>query len=504
MYKIRYLIFIILIFLSGELVYSNYYTPGTGKNWNLDSLVYYSAGDVTYANGFYFINDTINVSQSDTIKILSNSIIKISADVLINIQGILIINPPDSVKMTAIDTTLKFIGIRLDSLSDASVFKKLIFEYGNSIRLLDCDMLIDSCTIRFNTMVSTASSSAINLFRSNPVISNNKIFRNRRAAISSGANIASSPVIINNLIYENGTENGNYPQINFGATGTNPMIIRNNVIRGYFTNAGGISILPAGSVPKVIIENNIIKNNRYGIALQGGNINAYINNNIIDSNNIQGLPLLGGSGINFNGTSTQTSIVTRNTIRWNLWGITIQGTAKPNLGDLFSPDTIDVGLNRIYNNSHNDSIIDLYNNTPDSIKAENNFWGTLNLDTVEAHIVHKPDISALGFVDYLPIWNLSNIHPVSQSESNDYFLYNAYPNPFNITARIKFTIPYKSFIKLEIYSILGKKVDELINSELNQGLYEINWNADRFSSGVYFYRLSGNNFTETKRIVLIK
>jgi len=243
-------------------------------------------------------------------------------------------------------------------------------------------------------------------FRSNSVVSNCKIYRNRRAALVSGSNIPSSPIIENNLIYENDIENANVPQINFGATSSSPMIIRGNTIIGGPIMSGGISFLPVGSIPQVIIENNVIKKNRYGIAVAGGSSNFYINNNIIDSNNIQGVPALGGSGINFNGVATQNSIVTRNKIRGNLWGITIQGTAKPNLGDLFSSDTTDIGLNEIYNNGNSGKIYDLYNNTVDSIKAMNNFWGTSVIDSVEAHIFHKPDSSTLGQVRYLPIRSL--------------------------------------------------------------------------------------------------
>ncbi len=263
--------------------------------------------------------------------------------------------------------------------------------------------LIDSCIIRYNTLNSSFASGAISFFRSNSIVSNCQIFRNRRAAIVSGANIASSPQILNNNIYENDVDNANVPQINFGATGSDPMIIRGNTITGLYIMSGGISFLPVGSIPNAIIENNIIKKNRYGIAIAGGSSNIYINNNIIDSNNIQGNPNLGGSGINFNGSATQNSIVTRNIIRGNLWGITIQGTAKPNLGDLSSPDTTDIGLNEIYDNMNTGAIYDLYNNTPDPIKAENNYWGTGNVDSVEAHIFHNPDNPSLGVVDYLPL-----------------------------------------------------------------------------------------------------
>lgn len=352
-------------------------------------------------------NDTIVISASDTLKVFTNSTMKFATGVFVDIFGVMMVNPPDSAMITAQDTTTKFLGLKFEDQSDGSYLKNLIFEYGNSIRMLDCNILIDNCTIRHNRLSSSFASSAIHFFRSNSIISNCKIYRNRRSAIGSGSNIASSPQILDNLIYENNTDNANVPQINFGATGTAPMIIRGNTIIGSSIMCGGISFLPVGTIPMVIIENNVIKKNRYGIAIAGGNSSFYINNNIIDSNNIQGVPNLGGSGINFNGTASQKSIVARNIIRGNLWGITIQGTAKPNMGDLQSADTSDIGLNEIYNNGNSGSVFDLYNNTPDSIKAENNYWGTGNADSVESHIFHKADSSTLGFVDYLPLRSIN-------------------------------------------------------------------------------------------------
>lgn len=401
----KFLLLVLLTFSTN--CFANYSTPGTGVTWNLDSLVSYSGGNVTFSGGNYLVNDTIVIAASDTIKVTSNATMKFSTLVFIDIFGVLIINPTDSAKITAQDTTLKFLGLKFEDQSDGSVLKKLIFEYGNSIRMLDCDILIDSCTIRFNNLNSTFASGAISFFRSNSIVRNCKIYRNRRAAIVSGANIASSPLIENNLIYENDTDNANVPQINFGATGPTPMIIRGNTITGMFIMSGGISFFPIGSIPNAIIENNIIKKNRYGIAIAGSNSNFYINNNIIDSNNIQGSPTLGGSGINFNGGATQNSIVTRNIIRGNLWGITIQVNAKPNLGNLTSPDTTDIGLNQIYNNGNSNKIFDLFNNTPDFIYAENNYWGSGNADTVESHIFHNTDSTVLGFVDYLPLRSIN-------------------------------------------------------------------------------------------------
>jgi hypothetical protein len=495
----------ILLFIITRITSADYNSPGNGKSWNLDSLVANSGGAVTFSGGEYFFNTNIMLADSDTLKILNNSTVKFQAAMLFTVYGTLIIDPPDSVKFTAADTNSKYMGIRLDSLSDASVMRNLIFEHGNSIYFFYSNALLDSSIVRYNTFAGTgARSGAVYMYQSNPIISNCKIYGNYRSAIGSGANIPSSPTIINNLIYGNTTANGNYPQINIGATGNQPLIIRNNQILRASTNAGAIAFLPIGSIPSLIIENNIIKNNRFGIGILAGGVNAYINNNIIDSCNTQGNPALGGSGLNFAGAWTSSTVIcTRNTIRWCLWGVTIQNTAKPNLGNVSNSDTTDKGLNIIYGNGNTGITYDLYNNTPDSIKAENNYWGTPIIDSVEAHIFHKPDNSALGVVDYLPIRTTTSIgNPVVKVDGYEFL--DLYPNPFNPEVTIKFRIKNDGFTRIRIYDLLGREVMQIANEYMKAGEYEKNWVSKGLASSVYIVRLETSLNTFAKRIAVVK
>jgi parallel beta-helix repeat protein len=496
---------LLFLLLFSSVVYAGYSTPGTGKSWNLDSLTAFSGGSVTFSGGVYYFNDTLNITQSDTLKILINTTVKLAPIGVFNVYGTLIINPPDSVKFTSADTTQKFYEMRLEDLSDASVMKKMIFEYSyNGIRLLNTSPLIDSCTIRYNCTGNTSTTApAINLFNSNAVISHCKIYRNYKVAIGGGANIANAPQILYNAIYENNIANANASQINLGASGTGTTLIKGNIIRGLYIYAGGIATLPTGTL-NIVIEDNIIKNNRYGIALQNANTNAIIRGNIIDSNNIQGVPMLGGSGINFLGNSTLTAVVTRNFIRWNLWGITIQNTAKPNLGNLSNADTSDDGYNYIYGNSNSDTIYDLYNNTPDSIKAENNFWGTGNLSIIEQHIFHKPDNPALGFVDYIPIYIPVSVSNNGSMLPSGYKLFNIYPNPFNPAAVITYELPKAVHVYLKVYDILGNEISVLENGLKQAGKHEVLFNGGNLSSGVYFVVLKTDGFVDSKKFVLIK
>ena len=85
-----------------------------------------------------------------------------------------------------------------------------------------------------------------------------------------------------------------------------------------------------------------------------------------------------------------------------------------------------------------------------------------------------------------------------------YYLSQNYPNPFNPTTRIKYQLPKNTFVNLEVYDYLGKKVSTLINAEQTAGYYEADFNGENCSSGVYFYKIQAGDFTETHKMILMK
>ena len=87
---------------------------------------------------------------------------------------------------------------------------------------------------------------------------------------------------------------------------------------------------------------------------------------------------------------------------------------------------------------------------------------------------------------------------------NRYELSQNFPNPFNPSTNIQFSLPQSGFIKLEIFSITGERVDVLISEELNAGKYNYQWNGSNLTSGIYLYRLSTGSFVETRKMLLIK
>jgi len=87
---------------------------------------------------------------------------------------------------------------------------------------------------------------------------------------------------------------------------------------------------------------------------------------------------------------------------------------------------------------------------------------------------------------------------------DDFLLTQNYPNPFNAQTIIEYGLPYASQVKIEIYNILGRKVETLVNEHKNAGYHKANWNSKDNPSGAYFYRIKAGAFAETRMMVLIK
>lgn len=98
----------------------------------------------------------------------------------------------------------------------------------------------------------------------------------------------------------------------------------------------------------------------------------------------------------------------------------------------------------------------------------------------------------------------SAINPISTELPNNFSLKQNYPNPFNPATKISFDIPSASEVKLTVYNSLGKEVQTLVNENLKAGKYEVTFNANNLSSGVYYYRLSAGEFNISKVMTLIK
>src|SRR5690606_19678322 len=103
-----------------------------------------------------------------------------------------------------------------------------------------------------------------------------------------------------------------------------------------------------------------------------------------------------------------------------------------------------------------------------------------------------------------PLSELVGIQNISSEIPDGFSLQQNYPNPFNPSTKIKFAIPNSSFVKLAVYDMLGREVSSLVNEQLQPGTYEYEFEASGLISGVYFYKISTDNFSEVRKMILIK
>lgn len=86
----------------------------------------------------------------------------------------------------------------------------------------------------------------------------------------------------------------------------------------------------------------------------------------------------------------------------------------------------------------------------------------------------------------------------------EFSLYQNYPNPFNPVTRIRYQLPQESKVVIKIYNIIGAEVLELLNVKKEAGIYEVEFKAQNLPSGTYIYRIIADNFTQTKKMILLK
>ncbi len=613
--------FLLITLLSTVSIFAQYTTPGTGVNWNLDSLVLYSSGVVVGTFPNYQINNNVIVAANDELNVSAGSnVIFATPSAGIEVNGIFkaIGTATDSIVFTSSieDSTGYYIGFRFNAnpnsnLSQIKYARIFYADYG-----FRC---INASPVLSNSYLYKCGR-GVQLSSSNAVIKDNVIERSYEYGIT--MTLGSSPLIEGNHLIKNNTKaTSALNQISIGLQGNNSPIIRNNIIEGGESiPTGGISLWVNGSTAfsNAVIEGNQIFNNSFGMTLystSNGIINAVVRDNIIYNNNINPNAMVSGSGININGSPFNQPLIKRNIIYGNWWGITIQNGStvqpgpQPNIGNVENSDTTDDGMNIIYGNVQGLNVYDLYNNCTNDIYAQNNDWGVYDSLSIEDHIFHKVDNPLHGLVKFIPfslpipvelisfeadvesgkvkiswstatetnnrgfeiqrsvilgeaknfLWEVvgfvegngtttetknysfedknpaagkyayrlkqinfdgtfgySKVIEVGIINPNQFVLEQNYPNPFNPTTKIRFTIPEVGSelaqTVIKVYDILGNEVATLVNEKKEPGYYEVEFNAEGLSSGIYFYRLqsgnpstsSGQNYLQTKKMILLR
>jgi len=125
---------------------------------------------------------------------------------------------------------------------------------------------------------------------------------------------------------------------------------------------------------------------------------------------------------------------------------------------------------------------------------------------VELYLTVTDDSAAMAFDTVLVKVNLdpTGIEPLTTEIPTQYVLNQNFPNPFNPVTRIRFGLPKAGNVTIEIYNILGQKVETILNEFKPAGYHIISYDGSRLSSGIYFYRIQMNEFDQIKKMMLIK
>ena len=140
-----------------------------------------------------------------------------------------------------------------------------------------------------------------------------------------------------------------------------------------------------------------------------------------------------------------------------------------------------------------------------------NFVEGKGTTTEKQDYIYKDKISGNGTyvyrlkqIDFDGSFHYSSEVEVEVLVPEEYALYQNYPNPFNPSTIIKFSISEQSFVTINIYNSLGQMIKTIINKQMEAGYYETQFDASRYASGIYYYRLETENYTSIKKMLLIK
>ena len=127
--------------------------------------------------------------------------------------------------------------------------------------------------------------------------------------------------------------------------------------------------------------------------------------------------------------------------------------------------------------------------------------------TASSQTTIKDSILLIGFIDKGILIGDSILTGIPSSNNfivTSYLLSQNYPNPFNPTTKIEYSIPKTSIVTLKVYDILGREVATLVNEKKFRGIYEVEFDGNGLSSGIYFYKIQAGNYSSVKKMILVK
>jgi hypothetical protein len=187
-------------------------------------------------------------------------------------------------------------------------------------------------------------------------------------------------------------------------------------------------------------------------------------------------------------------------------------------------------IDTIFNNVNAWGTVQYHTNTVSCLRVMSDDRTTTNLYDGSNHLIYSSvsenyttSFVGAGFNNLIAVSKgvtpTSNIYSSNASASfvgpstdvseagdlpNEFSLAQNYPNPFNPTTAIQYDLPMSSNVTLDIFDVLGRKIETLVDANQSAGSHTVIWNANDKPSGTYFYNLRAGDFTETKRMTLLK
>ncbi len=153
--------------------------------------------------------------------------------------------------------------------------------------------------------------------------------------------------------------------------------------------------------------------------------------------------------------------------------------------------------------AYHEAVIDINGTEVDSLTWNLVFWET---DWIFGDLITVIYKGSVGSADRFTFTTPDPVVSVEvKSVPTAYQVFQNYPNPFNPTTRIRFTLPERAIVKLDVYDILGQRVVQLINTELNAGKHEVEFDGRNLASGMYIYIINvKDKFFKAKKMILLK
>jgi hypothetical protein len=503
----------ILVCISSILTISNIYAQTDVPSGNV-------SGTWAFSGSPFRVNGDITVPNGQTLTIEPGVNVIFTGHYKFNVQGRLLAvgTRQDTITFIAQDTAIGWHGIRFVNTPATNDTSKIIYcklQYGKATTGNYYDqsggalyvqsfkkLLISNCLINFNMNGGNpdyTGGGAICFWAASPVLTNSTISNNN--GTTGGGIICwtnANPIISNNIFANNNAWDGGGVYI---GNSSNPLLINNIIVNNRASdNCGGVRCFQ-NSKPQII--NNVIA---YNHASYGGGIDCRDNADPIVINTI----------IYWNsaGTGNQVLIETIDSDPSFLY-CDIEGGRNEFMGNGAGNNYTGSYVNNVESNplfvdsAQND--FHLTNNSPcigagvDSIQVSGeryyapayDFEGNAKPNPDGTH----PDIGAFENALGSP---LTGINETKKQIPDGFQLFQNYPNPFNPSTTINFTLTQESNVKLSIYNLLGQKVASLIDGNMIAGQYSVEFDASKFSSGVYFYRLETGSFISLKKMLLLK